>query len=91
MELFFYILWIDVYLYVQYVCHDVMAKASLILRLLIKLMFLRWMKRQSDPLGFNCDVLLMLLLGVYLLLKINQCYHGNEVESCKMYSSFFYF
>ncbi len=41
MELFFYILWIDVYLYVQYVCHDVMAKASLILRLLIKLMFLR--------------------------------------------------
>lgn len=32
MELFFYILWIVlVYLYVQYVCHDVMAEASLIL------------------------------------------------------------
>lgn len=83
----------------QYVCHDdvVMAKASLLLlhhsgvEILIKLVFLRRMKRQSDRLGFNCDLLLMLFLGVYLLLKINQCYHGNEVQSCKKYSSFFTF
>lgn len=51
-------------------------------------MCLRWMKRQSDQLGFNCDLLLMLFLGVFLLLKINQFYRGNEVQWCKNYSFF---
>lgn len=92
----FYVLFLFVFKCNMFVM-VVMAKASLLLlhhsgvEILIKQMFLRWMKRQSDQLGFNCDLLLMLFLGVYLLLKINQCYHGNEVQSCKKYSSFFTF
>ncbi len=41
------------------------------------------MKRQSDQLGFNCDLLLMLFLGVNLLLKINQCYHAMKCNHVK--------
>lgn len=49
------------------------------------------MECHSDRLGFDCDLLSMLFLGVYLLLIINQCYHGNEVQSCKIYSSSSFF
>lgn len=72
-EIFFYILWIVLVFFLSAICLSWWREHLYYYFIIDALVFLHRMKRQSDQLGFNCDLLLMLFLAVYLLLKINQC------------------